>query len=96
MAGEQHGGAGAAVVVGEEVPHPRLGIYIQTQGGLIEKQNRRLVQQGRQQFGLHPLAQGKLAHRAPQLLAQLQHLGELANAALRLRLRNAVDRGIHP
>ena len=54
------------------------------------------MQQGRQQFGLHPLAQGKLAHRSPQLLAQLQHLGELANASLGLRLRNAVDRGINP
>jgi hypothetical protein len=45
VAGEQHRGAGAAVVVGKEIPHPRLGIHIQPQGGFIEKQHCRLMQQ---------------------------------------------------
>ena len=41
MAGEQHRGAMAAVVIGQEAAHGRLGIHIQTKGGLIKEEHLR-------------------------------------------------------
>jgi len=64
VAGEQHGGAMAAVVIGEKLTHPCLGVDIETQGGFIEKENGRTMQQGRQQTP--PSSAGpseSLAHR---------------------------------
>ena len=86
----------AAVVIGQEAAHGRLGIHIQTKGGLIEEEHLRPMQQGRHQFGFHPLAQRQLAHGAVQFLPQLQHLRQFANAPGGLPVVEAVDGRIDP
>ena len=96
MAGEQHRGAIAAVVISQETAHRRLGIHIQAEGGFIEEQHLRAMQQGRHQFGLHPLTQGQLAHGAVQFLPQFQHLGQFVDAAGGLPIVEAIHRRIHP
>ena len=94
VAGEQHRGAGASVVVGQKGAHRRLGVDIKAEGRLIEKQHRGLMQQRRQQLGLHPLPQRQLAHRPAQLGPQLEHRRQLIDAAAGLPVGDAVDGGI--
>ena len=75
MAGEQHGGAKALVVIRQEGAHPGLGIDIKAEGGFVQKQHLGAVQQGRQQFGLHALAQRQLAQGPLEFCSQIEHLG---------------------
>ena len=96
VACEQHRCTGAAVVIRQELPHPRLGIHIQPQRGLIEEQHLGLMQQGRQQFSLHPLAEGELSHGPSELLTEFEQIGQCVDPPLSELITDSIDRRIHP
>ena len=48
-----------------------------------------------QQFGLHPLAQGKLAHRPGEFLPQLQQIRQLVDSPPGHSIGDAIHRRIH-
>lgn len=68
MAGEEDRGPVAPVVLPDELPHRHLGVHVQAQGGLVQKEHLRAVEKGRQKLGLHPFPQGELAHGLVELI----------------------------
>ncbi len=95
MAGEQHGGAAAGVVLGQERADPLLHRHVEPDGRLVQEQHLRAVQQRAGDLRLHPLAEGELAHRLADLVADVHQLDQLVPDAAELRLRDPVDRPVH-
>ncbi len=91
VAGEQDGGAGAAVVFAQEFADAHLGGDIQPDGGFIEEQHLGAVQQPGGQLALHALAQRQVAHRFLEQRPQLQQLIQFLERGLVFGLRQAVD-----
>ena len=91
VGGEQDGDAALAVQALDHLAHGELRRRVQADGGLIEEEDRRLVQQGRGDLGAHALAERELAHRLVEEPLQAQEGDEfVAVAAVALR-RQAVD-----
>ena len=82
VAGEQHGGALALVVLGEEAADAALHGDVQPQGGLVQEQHSRAVHQRPGDLHLHALAQRQVADRLLDQVLQLQQLDELIPRAL--------------
>lgn len=94
VAGEQDGGAVVAVVAAEEAADGGLGVDVQAERRLVEEQHLRPVQQRRDQFALHPLAQREFADRAVELGVEAEHPGQFVDAAFGLVVGHVVDRGV--
>ena len=58
---QDDGGAGGLDVAADELADQQLGLEVQSEGGLVEEDDRRAVQQGRDELAAHPLAQAELA-----------------------------------
>ncbi len=68
-----------------------LGDDVEADGRLVEKQQRRIVQQRRRQIAAHALAQREFAHRRVQIIANAKNLIEVLHARVEIALRNVVD-----
>jgi len=81
-------------VLAQEVPDYALRDHIQTDRGLIQEQDARLVEEGCNQLALHPFAQRELADGGGEFVADRQHAGEFVDGASELVLRQSVDPGV--
>ena len=70
----------------------RMSKNVKANGGLIQKQNVRPVDQGRQDLHFHPLPQGKPPHLHIQQILHLQHLRQFCHDILR-DISFSVDKG---
>jgi hypothetical protein len=73
VGGEQHRGAALAVLPAHEVAHGELRGGVEADGGLVEKQDLRPVQQRRGQVAAHALAEAQLAHRGVEQRREVEH-----------------------
>ena len=80
-----------AVVLGQEGADAPLHGHVQPDGGLVQEQHLRPVQERHRDLALHPLAQGQIAHRPLQQRRQIEQLGELVQGPPVLRRRHPVD-----
>ena len=62
--GEQQRGAALGVERAEELAQPALADHVEPDGGLVEVDHLRVVEQGGGDVAAHPLAEAELAHRA--------------------------------
>ena len=85
MAGEQDGGAVALVVFGDEGADAALHGHIQADGGFIQEDHLRTVQQRRRDLALHALAERDCG-LACQQRSQLEQPGQFIEGALEIRL----------
>ena len=85
--GEQHGGSEFAIDGAQKVADVVLGHHVEADGGLVEKQQRRIVQQRGGKVAAHALAERKLAHRRVQVVADAQNLVEALHARVEIALR---------
>ena len=65
------------VVLGDETADQRLHLDIEPDGGLIEEQDLRAVEERGAQLTSHPLAQGEVAGRLIEELAEIEQLNQL-------------------
>ena len=77
VAGQQDGGAEAAVVFVDEGADAALHGDVEADGRLVEEDHLRAVQEGGGDLALHPFAEGEVAHRLAKQVAQLQQVGKL-------------------
>ena len=90
---EQHRHALLAVEPSHEVAHGELGRRVETDGRLVEEQDRGIVQQRRGELRAHALAERELAHRLVEQRLEPQHGHELVAPAAIARGLDAVDVG---
>ena len=94
MAGEQDGGLLLRIVLAQELADDLLGNHIQTDGRFVQKEDFRLVQQGRDQLHFRALAQGEFAHADVELVAHGEQFAHFCDGALHGGGGNAVDLGV--
>ena len=82
VGGEDDGGALVAVLLPDELADALLDDQVQPDGGLVQVDDLRLVDQGGGQLGAHLLPERHVADRHVQQLFQLQGLGELVEQLL--------------
>ena len=80
-----------AAVLGHEGADAALHGHVQTDGGLVQEQHLRPVQERHRDLALHPLARGQIAHRPLQQRLQIEQAGELVQGLPVLRRRHPVD-----
>ena len=80
-----------ALVRPDELADLLLHHHVQADRRLVQEQHVRLVEQRRRQLALHPLAQRELADLDVQQRPELQQVGQLAEGAPVLRVRDPVD-----
>ena len=71
----------SAVLLLDELADALLDDQVEADGGLVEVDDLRLVDQGGGQLGAHLLPERHVADRDVQQLLQFQRLGELVRAA---------------
>ena len=88
---EKNGGLVLQVFPFQEIPEGQLADRVQADGGLVQEERPRLMQQGAAELRPHPLAQAQLAQGRPQQIPQVQRLRKLLQPFLVCRIRNPVD-----
>ena len=78
-------GAKFAIDGAEKLADMVLGHNVESDGGLVEKQQGRIMQQRRRQIAAHALAERELAHRRVQVVANVQESGRTVPCARRNR-----------
>ena len=91
VAGQEDRDLVAPVVIGEEAAHGPLADDIEADGGLVEEEHARAVEEGGDKLHLHALTEGEFAHHRAELVADLEQLDEFIEGGLALRLGQAVD-----
>ena len=76
MGGQHDGDAPFPVQPLDEISHGELGNGVQADGGLVQEEHRRRVQQGRRQVAPHALAEAELTHRDIVQRFQVHERGE--------------------
>ena len=94
VAREQHRGAVALVVLGDERADPLLHRHVEADRRLVEEEHPRLVQERADDLGLHPLPERELPHRLPDEVADVEQLDQLVAQRRELVARDAVDRAV--
>src|SRR5882672_9797221 len=89
--GQEHGGAEALVVGAHETPDDGLHRDVEPDGGLVEEEDLRAVEQGYRQLALHPLAQRELPGGLAEERAQVEQLRELRHGGIVLLAWDVVD-----
>src|SRR5579859_2394880 len=91
VGGEKDGGFVALIDGAEKLANVILGDDVEADGGLIEKQNRRIVQQRGGQVAAHALAERKLANGNVEQFGEAEDLIEKCHALVEVALRDVVD-----
>ena len=91
MAGEKHGGAITAVVIVQERTHRLLGHDVEADGGLVEEEHARAVEQGGDELHLHAFTERKLADHDVHLFAHGEKVEQLVERRLILFGGQAVN-----
>ncbi len=91
VGGEDDGDAALAVQSQDEIAHGELGDGIEADGGLVEEQDGRGVEQRRRQIAPHALAQAELARRRVEQRAQVHQVDQLVASPGIVGLGYAVD-----
>ena len=73
-----------------------LGDHVQADRRLVEEQDLRAVQQGGDEFHLHPLAQRQFADRPAQQAMDVEHLGQAVAGFLELLRVDVIDMLVQP
>ncbi len=94
MGRQQNRGAVTVPVAAEKTANRILRAHVEAERRLVEKQNRRPVQQGSGQLALHPLAERELPHRLVDDGGESQEIDQLRAALLEIRLGDVVDRPV--
>src|SRR5690348_14396212 len=84
----------AVPVLDEEAADRLLGRHVESQRGLVEKQERRLMQERRDELALHPLAERQLAHGLVAHLAEAEQGDELLEPRAVVRIGQVIDRAV--
>lgn len=79
VTGQQDRRAVRAVEVAQEVTHALLRDDVEADRRFVEEEDGRAVDQRRQQFHLHPLAERQFADLHPQQVRHIQHRGEFVH-----------------
>ena len=68
-----------------------FGDHVEADGRLVEEQQRRIVQQRGGDIAAHAFAEGELAHRGVQVVADVQDVIEVFHARVEIALGDVVD-----
>ena len=77
VGGEQQGGAALGVEGAQELAQPALAHHVEADGGLVEVEDLRVVQQRGRDVAAHPLAEAELPHRGVEQVTEGEQLDEL-------------------
>jgi hypothetical protein len=77
VAGEQHGGAKAPVVLRQERSDAALGDHVQAACGFVQEEDPRRVHQRHGELALHALAQRQLPRRLGQQRREIQQVHQV-------------------
>ena len=94
VAREQHRGAVALVVVGDERADALLHRHVEADRRLVEEEHLRPMQERADDLGLHPLTERELPHRLADEVADVEQLDQLVPQRHELVARDAVDRAV--
>ena len=94
MAGEENGGFLGGVVAADKFANGLLGNDVEADGGLVEKQDAGLVEQGGDEFHFHAFAQTQLADGDVELVLDAEEFGQLGDGFFEAVLGDAVDFGV--
>ena len=83
VAGQQDRDLPRLLIVPQESLNVVLGDHVEADRRLVEKQHLGRVEQGGDQFHLHPLAQRQLAHRLAEQLPHVEQIDQFVARALR-------------
>ncbi len=89
--GEQHADVFEPGHLADRVPDVLLGDHVQADGWLVEQDQLRAVEERGGHLTAHPLAEGKFPHGSLQQILDLECLGELVDALLRVAVVHLVD-----
>ena len=92
VAGQQHRRPVAAVVVSQEAAQRRLRGHVEAEGGLVEEQHTRTMEQSPSQFTAHSLPQAEHADLPVQQRGQVEEVDELVEHLPIARLGDPIDR----
>ena len=76
VGGQDNGGLAALIDLLDELPDGVFRLHIQTDGGLVQKQDLRRMEHGRHQIAPHPLTKRELPHRGVDKTVDLKNLIE--------------------
>ena len=91
MGGQEHRKAPLLVQAPQEVADALLGYDVQPDGGLVQVEDLRIVEQGRRQVATHALAQAELPDRRVEEAVEVQEVSEDLQVAVETRRRHAID-----
>ena len=88
---QQNRGVKFAIDGAQEMPDVILGHHVEANRRLIEKQQRRIMQQRGSQIATHALAKRKLPHRRVQIIADPENFVEVLHPRVEIALRHIVN-----
>ena len=91
VGGEQDGGVEFAIDGAKELANVILRDDVKADRGLVEKKERRIVQQRGGQVAAHAFAERKLAHGRVKIITDVQDLVEALHARVEIALGDVVD-----
>ena len=91
VGGQEDGGAVFRIFLPEEGAQGQLAHRVQADGGLVQEEQPRLVEQASAELGAHPLAQGQLAQGRVQEVTQVEGRDQLIQPALPPGVVDVVD-----
>ena len=94
VGGDQHGEVARLLQVVQHLPHRDARDRIESGGGLVEKEDARIVHQAARDFEPPPHAAGERLGLRVAPLGQVDGLQHFGDVLLALRARNAVELGV--
>ena len=91
VSGEQYRRAKFAIDGAQKMADVVFGDDIEADGGLVEKEKRRIVQERGGEIAAHAFAEGKFADRRVQVIADVENGVEVFHARIEVALRDVVD-----
>ena len=91
VGGEQHRGAKFAIDGAQKMADVIFGDYVEADGGLVEEEERGIVEERGGEVAAHTFAEGKFAYWRVQVIADIENGVEMFHACIEVALRDVVD-----
>ena len=89
--GQEHRRSLGAVDFFQELADVVLGHHVETDGGFVEEEQWRVVEQRGREIATHALAQAQFPHRRVKIFLHVENLRKLVEPATVVGLRHTVD-----